>query len=631
MNYRREIDGLRAIAVLPVIFFHAGFQTFSGGFVGVDVFFVISGFLITSIILADLENGRFSILDFYERRARRILPALFLVMLVCIPLAWALLLPGDLTGFARSLVAASLFVSNVQFWRESGYFDTAAELKPLLHTWSLSVEEQYYVLFPLFMMLIWHQARRWLPLILVLLVVLGLAMAQVAVLEAPAAAFYMLPTRGWELLLGACAALYSARQHPGVEVSGRWWHGAAAGLGLLLIAYAVFAFDKTTPFPGVYALVPTAGALLVILFASDKTLVGRLVGSRILVGLGLISYSAYLWHQPLFAFARHMGMAGHETAIFAALSALTLMLAYLSWRWVETLFRDRRRVSRRQIFAGSVGGSCLLIALGLIGFLNEERLSALRFDERQLQTLATAAASPKRDECQLPQQVESLGKPPCRYFNENARVAVVGNSHSTELAYSLAKVLQDRNVGIVQHTMSGCNHNYNIESQINGVCGRWHGQVVASLTADPEIEVVVLSYRHEGYLDDPAYRRALADMANHLAAAGKRVVLVLQAPMPLRHVNEYFRAHMADLSAPIPSQPWLDWQTRYAKSQHLLALLQLLRPEVAVFDPAEWLCAPETCVVIRQGTAMYFDDNHLSLAATDRLAEVLVARHMSHW
>ena len=168
MGYRREIDGLRAVAVLPVILFHAGFATFSGGFVGVDVFFVISGYLITTNILAELEQGKFSIVNFYERRARRILPALFLVMLVCVPCAWFWLLPRPMEEFSKSLVALSLFVSNVLFWRESGYFASEAELKPLLHTWSLSVEEQYYVLFPLFLMTAWRLGRRWILFILAL-------------------------------------------------------------------------------------------------------------------------------------------------------------------------------------------------------------------------------------------------------------------------------------------------------------------------------------------------------------------------------------------------------------------------------------------------------------------------------
>lgn len=210
MNYRREIDGLRAIAVLPVIFFHAGFGVFGGGFVGVDVFFVISGYLITGIILAELEQGHFSLIGFYERRARRILPALFLVMLLCVPFAWFWLLPGDMKGFAKSLVAVAIFASNFLFWRESGYFDTAAELKPLLHTWSLAVEEQYYLVFPLLILLFWQLGKRWVLFLLGLIFVASFTSAE---LSKPAAAFFLLPSRGWELLVGAFAAFYMPRKN----------------------------------------------------------------------------------------------------------------------------------------------------------------------------------------------------------------------------------------------------------------------------------------------------------------------------------------------------------------------------------------------------------------------------------
>lgn len=213
MEYRREIDGLRALAVLPVILFHAGFKTFSGGFIGVDVFFVISGYLITTIILAELEQGKFSIVNFYERRARRILPALFLVMLVCIPFAWIWLLPSDMKGFSHSLIAVAVFASNILFWSESGYFDTATELKPLLHTWSLAVEEQYYVLFPLFLMLLWKLGKRCILVILGVVFAGSFAVAEWKSYAEPAAAFYLLPARAWELLIGAFAAFYLSKDN----------------------------------------------------------------------------------------------------------------------------------------------------------------------------------------------------------------------------------------------------------------------------------------------------------------------------------------------------------------------------------------------------------------------------------
>jgi len=336
MDYRKEIDGLRALAVLPVILFHAGFETFSGGFVGVDVFFVISGYLITTIILAELEQGKFSIVNFYERRARRILPALFLVTLVCIPFAWLWLLPSDMKDFSQSLVAVSVFASNILFWRESGYFDTAAELKPLLHTWSLAVEEQYYVLFPLFLMLFWKLGKRWILVTLWLVFVASLAVAQWGAYAKPAAAFYLLPTRGWELLIGAFAAFYLSKANriefgKGLSEFGGW-------LGVALIIYAVFAYSKATPFPGFYALVPTIGAVLVILFATQQTTVGKFVGNKAFVGVGLVSYSAYLWHQPLFAILKHSDFDDTK-GIYAILICLTLVLAFVSWKFVEALFR----------------------------------------------------------------------------------------------------------------------------------------------------------------------------------------------------------------------------------------------------------------------------------------------------
>jgi peptidoglycan/LPS O-acetylase OafA/YrhL len=351
--------------VLPVILFHAGFEIFSGGFVGVDVFFVISGYLITTIILAELEQGKFSIVNFYERRARRILPALFLVMLVCIPFAWFWLLPSDAKEFSQSLLAVSVFASNMLFWRESGYFDTAAELKPLLHTWSLAVEEQYYVIFPLFLTLFWKYGKRSILITLGLVFVASLGVAQWAAYAKPAAAFYLLPTRGWELLIGAFAAFYLSQANrkdfgKGLSELGGW-------LGVVLILYAVFAYSKTTPFPGFYALVPTLGTVLIILFATQQTTVGKFVGNKVFVGIGLISYSAYLWHQPLFAFARTYTFSQVSIELTTLLIFLSFFLAFLSFRYIETLFRSKSKVSQQSIFLISIMGAGFFITVGVFG------------------------------------------------------------------------------------------------------------------------------------------------------------------------------------------------------------------------------------------------------------------------
>jgi peptidoglycan/LPS O-acetylase OafA/YrhL len=371
MRYRAEIDGLRAVAVFPVILFHAGFEHFNGGFVGVDVFFVISGYLITTIILAEKEQGTFSLVNFYERRARRILPALFLVMFVSLPFAWLWLLPSDMKDFSQSLVAVSTFTSNILFWHETGYWGAANELKPLLHTWSLSVEEQYYILFPLFLILMWRFRRRWIFSSFVVIAAISLIVSQWGAYNNPSANFFLLPTRGWELAIGAGIAFYFLYRKQTIRtLLSHKFIGEVLGLvGLLMIGYAVFTFDQTVPFPSGYALIPTIGAALIILFSSPETLVGRLLGTKVLVGIGLISYSAYLWHQPLLAFARHRSLKEPSQLLFVALAAFSFPLAYLSWKYVEKPFRKKGGVSRRAIFAFSVTGSVAFIAIGLTGHM----------------------------------------------------------------------------------------------------------------------------------------------------------------------------------------------------------------------------------------------------------------------
>ena len=369
MKYRAEIDGLRAIAVVPIILFHAGFEYFSGGFVGVDVFFVISGYLITTIILSEKEQGTFSLVNFYERRFRRILPALFMVMLVSLIFSLLWLMPSYMEDFSQSLMAVSTFSSNILFWRESGYWEISNELKPLLHTWSLAVEEQYYVLYPLFLMLMWHFHKDWSLGFFIVIAAISLATAQWGAYNKPIPTFYLLPTRAWELSIGAVIAycfLYR-KQTVRTLLSHKSVNEALGLLGLLMISYAVYVFDKGTPFPSLYALVPTVGTGLIILFSSSQTMVGRLLSIKPLVAVGLISYGAYLWHWPLLVFARHLSLTEPSELTFAILALLSFPLAYLSWRYIEKPFRTKSIFSRKAIFTLSFIGSVLFITVGLAG------------------------------------------------------------------------------------------------------------------------------------------------------------------------------------------------------------------------------------------------------------------------
>ena len=370
MEYRREIDGLRAIAVLPVILFHGGFQAFAGGYVGVDVFFVISGYLITLIILGELAEGHFSLVRFYERRVRRILPALFFMMLCCLPFAWAWMVPQQFHDFARAIIAVVFFFSNILFWRTTGYFEPQADENPLLHTWSLAIEEQFYIVFPVFLLLFWRFGRK--P-----LVVAGIAATAASLLLAewgwrthPEANFYLLPTRAWEFGVGALCAFALHRRE-------RRDNKLLAALGLGLIVIAVFAFDGTTPFPSLWAALPVGGAALVILYGSTTGVAGRILAAPALVGIGLISYSAYLWHQPLFAFARIRSMSYPSPSLMLGLGAASLVLAYLTWRYVELPFRRKPALpafaSPGRIFSVSLAAAACFVAFGLFGVLSDGR------------------------------------------------------------------------------------------------------------------------------------------------------------------------------------------------------------------------------------------------------------------
>jgi peptidoglycan/LPS O-acetylase OafA/YrhL len=363
--YRREVDGLRAIAVIPVILYHLQFAAFAGGYIGVDVFFVISGYLITSVIMEDMERGSFSLAQFYERRVRRIFPALVFMLAVIMPVAVIVLMPSYVRTASGTLAAVALFASNLRYFGQAGYFEQPEHLRLLLNTWTLGVEEQYYLLFPLFMLLASKWRRQWLVATLAVMVAASLALAQWAAYHEPVWGFYLLPSRGWELGLGALAAFY-LKLRPNAEWDMTLMQ-AMSLLGVALIGWSVFTFNDDTPIPSFFTLVPTLGTILIILCASPATLAGRLLGCKPLVGIGLVSYSLYLWHQPLFVLVRQRTLLSPGPATIIIECLALAVIAYLSWRFVEQPFRRRDRFSRKQIFGMALAASALLFAVGMIG------------------------------------------------------------------------------------------------------------------------------------------------------------------------------------------------------------------------------------------------------------------------
>ncbi|HEX6960944.1 MAG TPA: acyltransferase family protein [Lacipirellula sp.] len=374
LAYRPEIDGLRALAVLAVLFFHANLAC-PGGYVGVDVFFVISGYLITSLIFKDLHSGSFTLAGFYERRARRIVPALAVVVLATLIAGWFILMPADYAALGKSALWQSFGAANFHFWLETGYFAAASEEQPLLHTWSLAVEEQFYFFIPVLLVGLYRIPERFRRRVLVSLsvaaIAAGLAYAAHEVRKRPDDAFYLLPSRAWELLLGSILSILpistSDRLRPVREL--------LSLVGLASILAACFLYTSDTPFPGLAAAAPCTGAFLFI-WANSRdrddqplTYAGRLLATRPLVFVGLISYSLYLWHWPLFALSTYVALGPVEAEYRLAIIALSLLLATLSWRFVETPFRRRTACrTRRSVFATAAASlaGCMLLGGALL-------------------------------------------------------------------------------------------------------------------------------------------------------------------------------------------------------------------------------------------------------------------------
>ncbi len=607
MKHRAHIDGLRAVAVLPVVLFHSGAQIFSGGYVGVDVFFVISGYLITGIIAEEIRDGRFSLAQFYERRIRRIFPALMAVMAVTAVAAVCLLLPDDLLAFSRSLVATVFFVSNVFFWRETGYFDGPAETKPLLHTWSLAVEEQFYIVFPVVLFLVYRYAPRWRNALILIGALGSFALSVWGVRYEPGFTFYMAPTRAWELLAGSMLALGMVPTlRKGVV------RELAAALGLVLIAVAVFAFTKKTPFPGVAALLPVLGAVLVI-HAGEGTLAGRLLSWRPVVFIGLISYSLYLWHWPIIVFIdyyRIERIAGWWTVLVVGASILA---AWLSWRFVEQPFRIKSRITRRGIFAGAIAAMAAMTVLGGLGLVSGGWTQ--RFSPEVVRLASFSGSySPRRDECHTGEGRIIRPEDSCVYgASKTADYAIWGDSHAVEVAYAMGEVVGKHGGAIAHLSSSSCPPAQNYIPPGRPTCSDRNREVLDYLVRDKRIGSVFLIANYAYYMDDPRFTEGFKESVDKLAAAGKRVILIYPLPYPDVDVpstlarQEAFARHV-----PVGRVGPTDYERRNARVIAMLDGFDARQVAGRVY-PEEALCRPGGCDLQRGRDVLYFDTNHLSV------------------
>ncbi len=625
MQYRKEIDGLRAVAVLPVILFHAGFSAFPGGYVGVDVFFVISGYLITRILIDEVNGGTFSVLRFYERRARRILPALFAVLAACIPFAWMWLLPEQLEDFAASVASVLVFLSNIYFLSQVSYFAPAAELQPLLHTWSLGVEEQYYLLFPLIVALALRAGLRRLFWVTLTLTLASLALSEVGNQMDAGRNFFFTLSRFWELGVGSLCAIITVRQ-PGLR------NGPLAALGLALILAAVFLFDRDTPSAGVFTLIPVGGAALIVLFCRADTLVGRVLSHPAPVGIGLISYSAYLVHQPLFAFTRIRSSEEPGLVLLTALCLASLALGWLSWRFVERPFRGQGAVvfPDRRVF-GSVFAA---IAAGLMVAavtIHQAEGYPGRVAERFAGDLGEGPIKRDIEARFFPCLAEAvrLSAPVSdgwtRCFQSQPEqpvtVAVIGDSHAEHVFTGIADSLPEDVVAIYWQSVVPFRSDPKMQA------------IYAELARNTRLQAVVFAMhwpRRFVEFDDPvAFRAELEDTLGYLKSLGVSVVVVGDLP--------WFASEPPPCKYEVVAQ-----NQRYCTVQREDAreAQRVYRPILAEVTGAlgiplvpvrDVLCDGDACSMVRDEVILMRDSNHLNVTGAELVgsrvaAEVLAQR-----
>jgi len=630
LKYRADIDGLRAVAVLSVLAFHIGLSRFRGGFVGVDVFFVISGYLISSIIFADINASRFTIAGFYERRIRRIFPALIAMLGVASVVAVIYLLPSELVDYAKSLLAATGSASNLYFWWHSGYF-TSPTSKPLLHTWSLAVEEQFYISFPLFLLLIRRFFPQRLRAAVVLLFSVSFVTSCVIVSRNPDTAFYMPYTRAWELLLGT---LLSLGIFP--RLRSAWMRNLATLGGIGMIMWAVLLYSQDTVFPGYSALVPCVGSALIIWAGEAGTsLVGSVLSWRPAVFIGLISYSLYLWHWPVIVLHKMGMLAGLGASMLGGHSALlsshrfdmlievalSFLLAILSWRFVERPFRSGPlRLSGRPLFA--LTGGVMIILLGCAAWTVLAQGFKGRFPDKALEI---ASALDVKDENSIRSGVcfitteyhfENYNYDTCLHEDQNKKnYLLLGDSHSAMLWSALSSALQHSNV--MQASTAACEPS--LTPSGSNDCKKMMGYIFQQYLPTHPVQGVFIVGRWEQKDLDP-----LTGLVSW--AKLHQVPVIVFGPVP-----EY--------DAPLPRllAYSIAWTKPGLASQHLVASSKILDAEMQSMAASTWhvpyislyreICGADGCVEYADSAhkiPMMGDTNHLSALGASLVVQRLV-------
>ncbi|MDG5748626.1 acyltransferase family protein [Qipengyuania sp. XHP0207] len=653
MKHRPDIDGIRCLAVMPVVLCHAGFPLFAGGFIGVDVFFVVSGYLITGILLADINRGSFSLARFYERRARRILPAALSVILACLVAGWFILLPDEYASLGVSSIAAIGFVSNIRFFGAgSDYFGAGVAFDPLLHTWSLAVEEQFYLFFPALLVMLLGPLSRYRLAILSGLCIASFALSVYGLSRDQIATFYLLPTRFWELGFGALLAIGvipAARNRVTAE--------ASALFGLFLVVGSVLLIDETMPFPGWLALPACLGTCLLIWSGSDRpTTIAKALAWRPFVAIGLISYSLYLWHWPLIVFTR-IWFATADLSLEVALACVlsSLILAALSWRFIEQPFRvrgGRPTVGPKRVLAWSASGIAAASVVALLPFSfagfphrvpPETQMSYRLAKDRGTLSIECEERSAAGSGCRIGEQWDEEGEPD---------VVVWGDSHSLAMLNAFDEVLDEHDLTGVAYVRPACASLIGVvrsDKHDGRECATHNERVLGAIRLVPEDTTVLLISRWAllaegdraageagteahlapvetagsdfGLSRETLMFRGLDSTVRELKEEGLRVIVMRPTPefgydVPKALVRQAWTGNE------ITSLDRNDY-VRRARDTNAIIDAVVSRHQAQAIAPGDILC-PKECVVQLGETILYQDDDHLSQAGSEWLLRRLV-------
>ncbi len=629
-KYRPDIDGLRAIAVGSVIAFHTFPNFFKGGFVGVDIFFVISGYLINGIIIDAVERNRFSYLDFYIRRIRRIFPALIVVVAATLFVGWYVMLPDEFERLGKHLAAGAGFATNLVLWGEAGYFDPSSDAKPLLHLWSLAIEEQFYILWPLILGPVWRR-KRGLLVATLSIAVISFAYNVISVVHHPVAAFYSPLARFWELMLGGVLA-YLVRQ------KGEWlahFPTQRAAGGLLLIGVSIFALNREFAFPGYWALLPTVGAFLVISAGFTNWISRYVLGNRLMAGIGLISYPLYLWHWPILTLAKIVKGGLLTPTDRVMVIAASVALAFLTYRFVEYPIRHSSalRISQSFIAQGLAAAMAAAGALGLLIFTGA-------IDSRLRNASVTRILAASYDWQYPPVAAENHSFGELRYFRENSKrdslTLFVGDSNMEQYAPRIDRVIKDRaadvNGAILVGNQQWCNFLVDIISGVDR-CPGATAQLQALINADSTVAVAFSEswiYHHfQDSLSNPDNRQRLVRFLRSIADK-KRVYLILNIPNgeELAPNNLFAGSRLSEITARPVASVNFDFgrfEQRYAAINKILSAIAEESGAILI-DPIPSLCPQTHCPVLdADGRPLYLDSAHLTRSYAIRAATYIDA------